>query len=339
MRAREILHCLEDPGARAMFGPAADELRARGFRCREIEALAPDDAPARLVVGTSENPRAKAFALVHAARQRGIPTLGVVDSAACADYRFRGLTDDPLAHVPDRLAVCDAATREAFVDLGLAPGRVTVVGWPQADRALAARRRLDAEGRERVRERVFGPECGRKLVVTFAAEISAGLDPALGRRQADWTLAGRGAQGRTETVLEEVLDALNARRPRPWLLVKLHPKNGDADYDAYGAEVDAVGRGDPFETVYASDVVVGMTSILLFEAAVMGTPTLSVTPRAAEWRWLASVELGLTQTACDRETLRTRLGALLDEAAARRGLRTPASHLAGAARRLAEEAS
>lgn len=339
MKTKEILCCLEDPGARAMFAPAADVLRARGFRCREIEVLAPDDAPALLVVGTSENPRAKAFALVHAARLRGVPTLGIVDSAACAAYRFRGLTDAPLAHVPDRLAVCDAATREAFVDLGLAPERVKVVGWPQADRALAARSRLDAEGRERVRERVLGPGCGQRLVVTFATEISAGLDPALGRRDASWTLAGRGAQGRTETVLEELLDALKMFPQRPWLLIKLHPKNADSDYDAYRAEVDAVSRGDPFEVMYASDVCVGMTSIFLFEAAVMGTPTLSATPCAAEWRWLASVELGLTQTACERESLRTRLGELLDEAAARRGLRTPARHLAGAARRLAGEAS
>ena len=337
MKTQEILCCLEDPGARAMFAPAAEVLEVRGFRCREIETLAADDAPALLVVGTSENPRAKAFPLVHAARRRGIPTLGIVDAAACVAYRFRGLTDNPLAHVPDRLAVCDDAAREAFAALGLAPGRVTVVGWPQADRALAARRRLDAEGRERVRLRVLGPDCGQRLVVTFATELSAGLDPAVGRRDASWTLAGRDRGGRTETVLEELLDALKGFPQRPWLLLKLHPKNADANYDAYRGEVDAVHRGDPFEVMYASDICVGMTSIFLFEAACMGVPTLSVTPCAAEWQWLASVGLGLTRTACERASLRRQLGIMLDEAVARQGPGMPVHHLAGGAQRLAGE--
>ena len=44
----------------------------------------------------------------------------------------------------------------------------------------------------------------------------------------------------------------------------------------------------PLEVVYASDLVVGMTSMLLYEAALMGKVCLSIMPRSIEKAWLPS---------------------------------------------------
>ena len=56
--------------------------------------------------------------------------------------------------------------------------------------------------------------------------------------------------------------------------------------------------------LYCADLVVGLTSILIVEATLLGTPTLSITPRAKEAAWLSTIEMKLTPMATTREEIR-----------------------------------
>jgi predicted glycosyltransferase len=118
--------------------------------------------------------------------------------------------------------------------------------------------------------------------------------------------------------LEELLDAIATCAPRPYLVVRLHPKNVRADFAAYEPEVDGFDQGgDPHELLCVADAVIGMSSMLLQESATMGVRTLSIVPRPQEVGLLPMVRRGEIPVAFDRATILDALDNLLTEKAAK----------------------
>lgn len=355
-----MLVFVEDPGAANGVLTLAPALHARGAwacvvaaepalsymrgRSNGVTALGADDtaamllerhAPSVVLVGTSENERTLGLALVDAARERGIATAGFVDGFANAAFRFRGTSSDALAHCPDVVLVPDAPTRDAFVGLGLKASRILVTGHPHHDEVLAKRALLEAEGRAAVRRRSIPGAAPDAKVVTFVSELSTGFDPTQFKRSADYTLQGRGERdGRTEIVLEELVDALRAHKDTPiHLVVRLHPKNTRAELGSLLDEAAEVGEGgSALDVVFASDLVVGMTSMLLVEASLLGRPTLSIVPRAVEKAWLPTIAAGTTPCA----TTRAEISREIASWHAREGTATESSVAAGALGRMVD---
>lgn len=324
MAACDVLLFVEDPGAANFAQGLPEALSALGLRATllaagaalpylsqqsvacepvgidaEAGALLSAYRPRVLAVGTSENPRSLGLALLDAAKARSIPTLGFVDGPANPAYRFRGEGEGPLVHAPDRILVPDADTASAFSALGYPATAIDICGHPQWDRMRRAAAALaPGEGYE-LRRRLF-PDCdpGRPVVV-FAAEISTGLDPAQYLRSPEYTLTGNpGSSGRTEIVLDEFLAASGRLPVKPYLVLRLHPKQGPGDLAAYRDAFDLVSSGgQPVELIRAADAIVGMSSMLLQEAAILGRPTLSILPRESEKAWLPGIAAGATPCA------------------------------------------
>lgn len=324
---------VEDPGAVNCIAPLAERLRERGtpihlyaagaavelLRDRGIEATtlqAGDDVlaaqPCLLLTGTSENPLSPAFDMIGRARSAGLPSVAIVDSMANSAHRFRGTGDDALAHAPDRLMVPDAPTRQAYVDLGFDAAAIDVVGHPNDDRIRAVAIDLAAIGQIGAREATTRAGADR-FVIVFVSEISDGLDPQQYRRRDDYTLAGSGRTDlRTAIVVEELLAAVAALaaegRPRPFLVLRRHPKESSADLGELADRFDEISTGgNPHMLVYGADLVLGMSSMLLAEAALLGRPTLAILPRSAERDWLAAVRDGIVPAVTDAAALRDAL--------------------------------
>lgn len=244
--------------------------------------------PHCLVVGTSENSTSLGLRLVQAARRTGTPTVGIVDGTANADWRFRGTGDDPLSSAPDWIVVPDRATAEAYQTLGHPGERIVTVGDPHLARIAAERPRLVAIGQRALRERLFPHLDPDRKWILFLSERSEGLDQARFRKSATYTLpAPPGEERRTHIVLAAFLAALDALRPKPIAMLRLHPKDEPAEYQAYAGAFDATsGTEAPHELVFAADLVVGMTTMLLAEAVALGRPVLSIVPRVCEAGWL-----------------------------------------------------
>lgn len=331
---RPIVLFVEDPGAVNCIAPVAAALVERGTPSRVYatgpatallaeRGIAAADLPAHVaaivtaagavLVGTSENVRTRAFDLVAAARAAGVPSAALIDSPANSAYRFRGETDDPLAHAPDWLWCPDDANAAEFVALGAEPSRVEVVGHPNDDRLAARATELAGIDRNALRRELFGAGA-RRFVIAFVSEISNGLEPMQYRRQPDYTLTGRGGRDlRTEIVVEELLDAVNVLAcPRPYLILRRHPKETAADLAGLADEFNIVSTGgDPHALIVAADLVVGMTTMLLAEAQLLGTPTLAILPRLSERAWLAPLRDGRIPAVADRAALRAALSDLL----------------------------
>jgi hypothetical protein len=322
--AAELPGALEPRGINATllaYGPAVEFLERRTsnpFTVAEDvdpEAIFERFRPSLVVIGTSENPRSPGLALVRACEERGVPTVGIVDSPAASELRFRGTTSDPLAYAPDWILVPDLWTRSHYVELGHPEARVVSCGHPHYDFVRAFGEKTRAS-QARIRAELFPEAPGGRRIVVFAADLSTGLDPADYRRSPQYTLTGRGeSTGRTEIVLEEFLDALSPYRDRTHCVMRLHPKHDIAELQAYVHEFDQVSQAEPsLDVIIGADASVGMTTMLLLEALLLRRPTLSIVPREIERGWIATTQYELTPCVTTRRSVRDGVARLLEEA-------------------------
>ena len=180
----------------------------------EASAILLDVQPQWLLAGTSENPDTIAFGLIAAARTNAVGNAAIIDYGANASFRFRGRTNDALAHAPDWLLVPDEWTAEEFTKLGFPAARVRVVGNPHEEHVAEIATGFSEIDRRSLRRRALPAEASNRTVLLFASELSTGLNEMQFRRSTDYTLTGRGcADGRTEIVIEELMDALRTFDP------------------------------------------------------------------------------------------------------------------------------
>jgi hypothetical protein len=326
----DILIFVEDPGAANCVMGLPNALKSAGVSAAihaigsSIEHMknngtyftrVPDDqdaselldqvSPKLILIGTSENPDTLGLKLIASAKERSIPTIGIIDGPANAQYRFKGREISPLNLAPDLLIVPTKGIKDTFRNMGYHAENIFIGGHPHYDKIKETKELLSAEGHLKVRKRVFSDAHNNVPIIVFAAEISDGLDPSQFYRSSDYTLQGRGqSELRTIIVLEEIIDCIRIEIPNAYLVLRLHPKNTSSEFSEYLSEIDQISdSGSSLEISYGADLVVGMTSILLMEAAILGKPTLSVIPRESEKHWLESIDLGLTPVATSRDEL------------------------------------
>lgn len=340
-KAVQVAILVEDPGAANMVVGLPQALSARGvasavwargaaaqyLTARETAfepAPPPQDArrwltatAARvLVAGTSEDRRGTGLAALDAARQDGVRSVGLVDVGVHLERRFAGETGDAFAFFPDIVALPDAAAAETYRALGAESARLAVTGNPHFDQIRSEIAALNAGDRASLRRRLF-PGAGDRLVIVFGAEISDALDPSAVRRRDEWTLSGSGGfDGRTEVVLETLIASVPpARRATLYTVLRMHPKNAKDDFEAFQPWFDTVSQGGAsLPVLWAADAVIGMSSMILTEAAFMGRPVLSIVPSVVERNWLPLLAMGLAPVAATEEEAAQRVLALLDGA-------------------------
>lgn len=350
--AADILIFAEDPGPAHYAAPLPEALAAKGrhavvyaaglagnvLRQRHIPFVPVDGSitpvsilrqvqPRCLLTGTSENPDSLGLQLIYEAQRSGIVTAAFIDAGMNAAYRFRGRRTEPLAYVPDWILVPDDWTRDEFIRIGAIADRTVVCGHPHYDYVLSLSRTWTAKEREQMRESLLPGLQKHQRVVVFLSEGSERLillSPL--PSPIEYTLQGRGNRtGRTEIIIEEFLGAVQTLPHRPYLVLRLHPKDRTDDFRAYAADFNHIDHASsPLELVFCADLVVGMTSMLLMEAALLRRRTLSIVPRAVERDWLPTVRQGVTPCVMHRSDLVKALADLL-----RNGSSTPADLRSG----------
>jgi len=258
-----------------------------------------------LIVGTSENQNCFAHVLTAHAKQMRTESIAVVDMEVNAENRFRGGTENPLKYATDWLVVPDEFTVKAYQALGFNAEKILLCGHPHYDVVRERKKAFEKLDRKVLKEKVLpeAPE-GRPIWV-FLADAIDQLNPDVSFRNHSYTLLGRGdTDFRSCIVLEELLDASKNLEPKPWVVLRLHPKNDLDQFSEVIEEVDYVSQlGDPLELIWSADRVFGMTTMLLLEAYLLGCNHVSILPDEKESNWLVTLKSGLTQVISTSEEL------------------------------------
>jgi hypothetical protein len=269
-RLRELGHVVSVRGD----GVAAEAFRSEGLTCLGWQAeegqhqgdvavaLLREESPEVVLTGTSVGSTVER-ALVEAAARARIPTMGVLDSWNNYAARFAG-PDGALQYLPDRLSVMDAGAREDLLHLGVPAETVIVTGHPHLDQTPLP----TPESRRAAR--VEQSICADERLVVFASEPQVAFyGGSLGYSEID--------------ILSQLLTLLGRMEDRWRVIVKPHPTEdpGALRLAIASAPVPATLVRDvpPRRLMLAADVVVGMTSIFLVEAALSGARVFSFHPR------------------------------------------------------------
>jgi len=333
----EVLAFVEDPGAADFVRHLKRDLNYHGIRCQVVasgEAISflrrqgvqqmemrdsvPDMLdrllPQVVLVGTSTNLESAGLTLVKEAKARRIVSVGLVDALPNAAFRWSGQTKDPLAFAPDMMLVPDLIIGQAFKKMGYPSERLLEIGYCFVSDVAEAAVRLNVRDRVALRrELLTGWKVGQ-TVLGFISEGSYGQNAKAFLATKNRNFMGRGHQpGRTEVALEEFLAAVNTLPHRPYVSVRLHPKQQSSFLKEYKSEIDFVSHtDDKYAWLYALDGVCGMTSTLMLEAALMGLPSLSLIMSEQEEGLSAKLVSGKIRFATSRWQYRRELVALAE---------------------------
>ena len=247
------------------------------------------------LIGTSENRNSLGLHLIDIAKNKEILSIGLVDMMANYKYRFSGKSNDPLFFKPDKLIVTDENTKLKFLNIGFEKENIFICSHPQEERI------------KHLKESFFTNKIKNNINKQrwlFVSESTDILNPNQSFFNKNFTLKGRGkCKWRTGIVLEEIIDIIKNFNPKPDLVLRMHPKNTKNQFLDWSNEFVFDEISDPLESVWQSDIVLGMSSNLLVEAMYLDKPVFSVLTRASEKEWMHELKMNFIHSVCNREDL------------------------------------
>lgn len=278
-----------------------------------IDAYVGRRGPGAVLTATSHHAGLETF-FIRRARRLGIPALAVLDAWCFYRVRFleEGERELEAAHLPDVVCVMDELARTEMIGEGFPPRILEVTGQPALDDFVQWARSTAAESAATsLRHRLLG-DSGEALVAFFSQPL----------RQVTGPPGGPEFRGYYEDeVLELVARSLHAIGRPARVVVKPHPKEvWDRGKDEHLEELQARLSGirlhrsaeDADELVMASDLVVGMSSIVLVKAFLAGRQVVSVQPGLAIEDPVMMSRAGWLPTVTCRDHLLPRLAECLD---------------------------
>lgn len=247
-----------------------------------IIAFLRSEQPNLIITGTSFDSTEKY--IWEAAEQLEIPSFAIIDQWINYSARF---TKDCVADernnegiqrlcVPTKIFVMDDYARQEAIEEGLDPLRIVATGHPHFQALLAKTESLSSEKIDELRSNLSISRSD--IVITYASEPVS----------QDYADSGSDYWGFTEqTILEEIIDSLKEvsvelARP-PVLVIRLHPRDSVTAYESMLSSLEGESirvimdrESDPLELISVSDLIIGMSSMFLIEAVIVGKPVLSV---------------------------------------------------------------
>ena len=244
------------------------------------------------------------------ARQRRIPSLAYMDCWWGYEPRFKLPSEAAIPVLPDSIGVVDRYAAEDFVELGFAPEKMAVLGCPRFQKLSEAGAGNDSSA-QALRKAALGlsPEDFQLIFVSQPLEKVFGGEEEYGFTEKS-----------TLRALLTLLDNIQKkRRSAISITILLHPEERQEDLQEI---VNSLGRGltirflrakDPIPLLLAADLVCGMFSIMLAEAAILQRPVLSVQLNLQREEILVTNRIGATLMVREQESLATELTKLINQ--------------------------
>lgn len=291
LRERHTVDCVGYGAARTIW--SADRI--------EMSTVSPAEVSDydRVLTATSVGPVQLEPEFIRAARAANRRVVTLLDAWGSYWERFRARSGE-LA-LPDAVGVMHEEIRLEMRELGFDEGLLVVTGHPGFDRIT--------DERAVVRQNVLAIR--RSLGIgdaIYVLYVSQPESPTV-----TWSELGFDE----EQVLEDLAGALSAviaeQTTSAVLLVKLHPRQYGSSprqvVDRPGIRVRVLGddRIRPRDAAGAADLVVGISSILLLEACLLGRPVVSYQPGLRRRDDLPTDRWGWSRGVYTKQDLRTSL--------------------------------
>lgn len=254
-------------------------------------------SPAAIVCGTTRYTGPERL-LITAARKLGIKSVVILDE--WFNYRIRFQKEDgELSYLPDIICCQDEKSRNEAASEGIPPDHLFVTGSAflstltfRAEKFLTDPPAMPGFIKDKT-----------KPIITFLHETHS-LD--YGLRPGESGPLGQFIGYSEHTVRQDIFDTLKKIGKNCTVIEKLHPA-----YQGYGlaplgdscVQWITVPTTDLLPLLWHSDLVVGMRSIVLLEAAILGCPAVSYQPHLIGPQVCAAVRFNLIKSIHDKDGL------------------------------------
>lgn len=348
---KKIMLLARDPGGANTVIPLAESLRERGYQValygkdaalkryqqmglegQDITAILPEikisswedflfqQCPDFIITGTSGDDFTERY-LWEAARSIKIKTFAILDQWMNYGIRFSNFTlkeqeqyrqDKLHPYLPDYILVMDETARQEMIDEGIGAERIKISGQPYFDLIISARYSFSAEQILKVKRELDVQR--DELMVTFISEPIS-QDYAGSNGELYWGFDEKSTCSMLLYTLEKVLKQSDQRVK---LIIKQHPRENEDNYSFLNNEVrnghisiSTVKDIDSWSLLRASDLVCGMSSMLLLEAIILGCPVLSIQIGLNRASPLILVQRGILSPILKQEELKNTLRRIL----------------------------
>jgi len=307
------------------YGPATEMFRRAGLTpCvlqRPVERSFVERELSRdcrlLFLGTSVNDDEFEKRFLEASIALGVPSVAVLDFWSNYAVRFLHRGTKSLL-LPTVVTAIDPDCRDGLAAAGVPPERIRITGHPALER-LGSLRNVPADALAHVRSRFLHDPSSR--LVVFVSQPFGQYRKDLGYENAD----AFPDEMSVERQLEECLGRLAVQRGGDFVVVVIpHPREANGRWtDAASDHVRRVVLRDMDRHLVAlsSDLVVGMSSMLLIESSLLGCICVSVQPGRRENDDLVSNRRGWTAPVYDLSEMTPTIEALLFDEDRRRRVR------------------
>jgi hypothetical protein len=232
-----------------------------------------DDAVALLLTATSVNGVDHERSFRRWASWASVASVAVLDFWSNYSARFRNGSNGVL-ELPSAIAIMDARAHSEMVAEGFPAERLVVTGQPAFD-AIETFRAAWSETKRREARKRLSVEMGCKAVLFVSQPLSemAWLTGSVGAAIDEREILDRVAASLEEIAATDATEIVLAVRPHP----RQQLEQSDLPSGSH-VRVMLAANGEPWPAVLAADVVVGMTSVLLVEACLLGCTVVSVQP-------------------------------------------------------------
>jgi predicted glycosyltransferase len=205
------------------------------------------------------------YALWGKARDMGKRSICILDQHKQLKERF---TRNGKRILPDTICVMNEDARKSLLKWGVDKDRIIVTGSPYL--ADIAGYKIGMLQRRTLRKKLL---IGNKKVVTFCTEymVKAGQKSEHGYDE--------------HALLDDILNCLSSLSRYDFkLCIRLHPNDKEKFYKKYAGKTFGnteviIAEDDPeYRLLQVSDVVIGMSSIILVAASMLGLPIISYQP-------------------------------------------------------------
>jgi hypothetical protein len=251
-----------------------------------VERLITNEKPDLIITGTSADDYTEKF-IWNVSEKLKIPSFAIMDQWVNYGVRFSNYGVSELReyaknrlhpYQPSKILVMDEIAKNEAVKEGLEPTRIEITGNPYIETLFFKATEITKDKINDIKKR-FGVKSG-DFFITFVSE-------PISDTYQETDLSGH-YWGYSERIifrylLSSLSEAVNSGQNRIIIVLRLHPKErknnfydiiNDFNHSNILIYIDK--DSDPLELVLASNLVCGMSSMLLIESMVLSIPIMSI---------------------------------------------------------------